>query len=136
MACYHDPSFLRVSIVNNATLLYRVISPAMLVQLGHVSSQAFRPRSSDRKLLSVYDGDLITPPDACRQYTRADDNQPVGVLAVSHAECSAQSLSVRADPAPFHAHALIDFTPFGSNEIRRKSVSLRDVAVARGWLPC
>lgn len=122
--------------MNDDTLLYRVIA-AMLLQAGKVSSQAFRPKKpSDKKLLSVYDGDRIDSEAACRHYTRAGDNPPAGVLAVSVAECSSQCLSVRADPAPFPEHALIDFTPFGTNEIKRKSKFLRDAAVVRGWLPC
>ena len=120
--------------MNDGTLLYRVISTAMWLQSGHVSSQAFRPRPSDRKLLSVYAGDLITPREAWRHYTKDYDNPPVGVLAVSVAECSARSLSVRADPAPFPEHVVIDFGPFGTNEIKRKSASLRDAATARGWM--
>lgn len=121
--------------MNDDTLLYRVIDAAMLLQAGKVSSQAFRPKPSDNKLLSVYDGDRIDSKAACRHYTRNSDNPPVGVLAVSVAECSSQCLSVRADPAPFPEHALIDFTPFGTSKIKRKSERLRDAAMVRGWLP-
>lgn len=117
------------------TLLYRIIGAAMLLQAGRVSSQAFRPKPSDNKLLSVYDGDRIDSEAACRHYTKDVGNPPAGVLAVSVAECSSQSLSVRADPTPFPEHALIDFTPFGTNKIKRKSERLRDAAMVRGWLP-
>lgn len=120
--------------MNDGTLLHRVISAAVLLQAGHVSSQAFRPRPSDGKLLSVYDGDLIAPRDAWRHYTSDNNGPPVGVLAVSVAECSARGLSVRADPESFPEHVLIDFRPFGTNEIKRKSASLRDAAMTRGWM--
>lgn len=120
--------------MNNDTLLYRIIGASMLLQAGQVSSQAFHPRPSDNKLLSVYDGDRINPKAARRHYTRDDDNPPVGVLAVSVAECSSQCLSVRADPIPFPEHALIDFSPFGTSSIKRKSKRLRDAAMVRGWL--
>ena len=120
--------------MNDESLLYRVISPAVWLQSGHVSSQAFRPRPRDNKLLSVYDGDQIAPEAAWRHYTSDYDNPPVGVLAVTVAECSAQDLTVRADPVTFLEHALIDFRQFGTNQIKRKSVCLRDAAAVRGWL--
>ena len=120
--------------MNDDTLLYRIIGTDKLLQIGDVSSQAFRPKLSDNKLLSVYDGDLIDPETACQHYTRDGDNPPAGALAVSVAECRSQCLSVRADPASFPEHALIDFTPFGTNSIKRKSKRLRDAAMVRGWL--
>ncbi len=119
--------------MNEETLLHRVISATMWVQSGTVSSQAFRPRPSDNKQLSVYDGDQITPQDACSHYTREDQNPPLGVLAVTVLECSAQDLPVLPDPQTFLEHILIDFSKFGTNQIKRKSSSLRDCAVARGW---
>lgn len=121
--------------MNDDTLLYRIIGTSMLLQAGQVSSQAFRPRRIDNKLLSVYDGDRIDPEAACRHYTRDGDNPPSGVLAVSVSECNSQCLSVRADPEPFPEHVLIDFTPFGTSSIKRKSERLRDAAMVRGWLP-
>ena len=119
--------------MNNQTLLYRVISSAMWVQEGQVSSQAFRPRTSDNKLLSVYDGDQITPQEACAHYTRDDNNPPMGVLAVTVLECELQDLRVVADPQTFPEHVLIDFSKFGANQIKRRAALLRDAAVARGW---
>ena len=67
--------------MNNQTLLYRVISSAMWVQEGQVSSQAFRPRTSDNKLLSVYDGDQITPQEAC---ALIDDNVRIDYGKLRH----------------------------------------------------
>lgn len=119
--------------MNNQTLLYRVIGSAMWVQEGQVSSQAFRPRTSDNKRLSVYDGDQITPQRACAHYTRDPSSPPIGVLAVTRSECTAQGLPVVADPQAFAEHVLIDFSQFGINQIKRKSALLRDAAVARGW---
>ena len=119
--------------MNDETLLYRVISSGVWVQSGHVSSQAFRPRRSDNKRLSVYDGDQITPQDAWSHYTREDYRLSVGVLAVTVSECSAQDLPTLPDPQTFAEHVLIDFSKFGTNQIKRKSSLLRDFAVARGW---
>ena len=75
----------------------------------------------------------ITPQDAWSHYTREDYRLPVGVLAVTVSECSAQDLPVLPDPQTFAEHVLIDFSKFGTNQIKRKSSLLRDFAVARGW---
>ena len=119
--------------MNGCTLLYRVIN-SNYVQQGKVSSQAFRPRPQDCKRLSVYDGDQITPEDAWRHYTNDPSNPPAGVLAITVAQCCAEQLKVRPDPVPFPEHVLVDFTRYGTNQIKRKSERLRDKAVARGWL--
>ena len=119
--------------MNDATFLYRVIN-SNYVQGDVVSSQAFRPRRIDRKRLSAYDGDQINPEAAWWHYTNDMSDPPVGVLAVTVAECRAERLPVQPDPVPFPEHVLIDFTAFGTNQIKRKSESLRDKAVVRGWL--
>ena len=46
--------------MTGTTLLLRQIHPSF-VQDGRVTSQAFRPTPKDESLLSVYDGDQITP---------------------------------------------------------------------------
>ena len=119
--------------MNDNTLLYRVIN-SNYVQGDVISSQAFRPRPIDRKRLSAYGGDQISPDAAWRHYTRDPSDPPTGVLAVTVAECHAERLPVQPDPEPFPEHVLIDFTAFGTNQIKRKSESLRDNAVVRGWL--
>ena len=112
--------------MNDATLLYRVINPDRLLQASKISSQTFRPRKTDNKRLSVYDGDQITPEAAWRHYTNDLENLPVGILAVTVADCSSQPLPVVPDPIPFPEHTLIDFSSFGINQIKRKSEYLRD----------
>ena len=119
--------------MNDDTLLYRIINPDKLLQAGKVSSQAFRPRPTDNKRLSVYDGDQITPEAAWVHYTDDPENPPVGVLAVTVAECSAQALPVVPDPVSFPEHALIDFREFSTSQIKKKSGGLRDAAEKRGW---
>ena len=118
--------------MNGCTLLHRVIN-SNYVQRGKVSSQAFRPRPRDRRRLSVYDGDQITPEDAWRHYTSDLSNPPAGVLAVTVAQCCAELLAVQPDPVPFPEHVLVDFTEYGTNQIKRKSERLRNKAVVRGW---
>ncbi len=119
--------------MNGNTLLYRVIGSGMWLQDGQVASQAFRPRRIDGKLLSVYDGDQITPEAAWVHYTKDPSKPPAGVLAVTVSECLALDLHVLPDPETFPEHVLIDFRSFGTNQIKRKSESLRDAALARGW---
>ncbi len=119
--------------MNDCTLLYRVVN-SNYVQGDEVSSQAFRPRPQDRKRLSAYDGDQISPQAAWRHYTNDMSNPPAGVLGVTVSECSAEELPVQPDPVSFPEHVLIDFTEFGTNQIKKKSEHLRDKAIARGWL--
>ena len=119
--------------MNDNTLLYRVISSDMWIQEDLVASQSFRPRRIDNKLLSVYDGDQITPEAAWFHYAKSPTNPPAGVLAVTVSECLALDLPVIPDPETFSEHALIDFRAFGTNQIKRKSARLRDLALAHGW---
>jgi hypothetical protein len=44
--------------MTEATLLLRQVHPSF-IQHGRVTSQVFRPTLKDKRLLSVYDGDLI-----------------------------------------------------------------------------
>ena len=57
--------------MNDYTLLYRVVN-SNYVQDGKVSSQAFRPRPRDRKRLSVYDGDRISPDCPCAHLAKIE----------------------------------------------------------------
>lgn len=119
--------------MNENTLLYRVIGSGMWIQEDQVASQSFRPRRIDNKLLSVYDGDQITPEAAWLHYTKDPSNPPAGVLAVTVSECLALDLPVVPDPETFPEHVLIDFSAFGTNQVKRKAERLRDLALVRGW---
>lgn len=119
--------------MNNDTLLLRQIHPGF-VQDGRPSSQAFRPTPKDEQMLSVYDGDQITPADAFEHYSKNLELGSSGVLAVSMEECGAIELSVTPDPAPFPEHALIDFSAHGKSTIEKKAKLLKAKAEARGWL--
>ena len=120
--------------MNDYTLLHRVIKPYWLVQNEVVSSQAFRPEPWDENLMSVYDGDQMTAEKAWYHYTR-DPNKPPppGVLSVTVPEYTAQELPVCPDHCTFPEHVLIDYRGFWTNQIKRKSANLRDIAVERGW---
>ena len=120
--------------MNDDTLLHRVVKPHWLVQNDVVSSQAFRPEPRDDSLMSVYDGDQITAAGAWNHYTRDPEKAPPpGVLSVTFAEFTEEGLPVCPDPDTFPEHVLIDYGGLGTNQIKRKSANLRDIAVERGW---
>lgn len=116
-----------------STLLLRQIHPTF-VQAGRVTSQAFRPTPKDESLLSVYDGDLISPEAAWGHFTATPERRSAGVMAVSVAECTTENLPARPDPEPFPEHAIIDFSGLSDNQAEKKGKKLRSAAEARGWL--
>lgn len=115
------------------TLLLRQINPSF-IQAGRVTSQAFRPTPKDEMKLSVYDGDRIRPQAAWQQFTATPGCRSAGVMAVAHAECTAEQLPVTADGIPFPEHVSIDFSAFGKGEIEKKAKVLTRQAQGRGWL--
>ena len=117
--------------MNPDTLLLRQINPFWL-QNGRVTSQAFRPTPKDAKLLSVYDGDLISPQNAWQHFTGAGYTS-IGVLAVTVCECGALSLSARSVPEPFPEHAVIDYSGLGTSAIDKTAKLLNAKAALRGW---
>ena len=54
------------------SLPFRQVNPRF-VREGRITSQVFRPTPKDKKLLSVYDGDLITARDAYRTTDQWED---------------------------------------------------------------
>jgi hypothetical protein len=115
-----------------ATLLLRQVHPSW-VQAGRASSQVFTPTPKDRNCLSVYDGDQITAQDSWAHFTTALGCRSVGVLAVTVAECEAQGIEARSDPAPYPEHVLVDFGQRRGSEVRRIASHLRNAAEGRGW---
>lgn len=116
-----------------ATLLLRQINPSF-IQAGRVTSQAFRPTPKDENRLSVYDGDQMQPPAAWRHFTTTPGCRSAGVMAITHAECTAEQLPISPDGVPFPAHVSIDFSAFGKSEIEKKAKVLTRQAQVRGWL--
>ena len=115
------------------TLLYRQVNPRWL-QKGQVTSQAFKPTKKDERLLSVYDGDQITPENAWLHFTRNVGSKSAGVVGVSVAERNQLELPVRPDPNLFPEHAVIDFTGLSRGAMERKADALKIFAITRGWL--
>jgi hypothetical protein len=118
-------------------LLFRQINPGF-VHESRVTSQAFRPTPKDEGQLSVSLSSLTSAQTAYELYTAGRQLDSAGVMGVTRGECSALELRVVADPllAPVEdpAHALVDFTDFGTNQIEKKSKKLGRKANARGWL--
>ncbi len=118
--------------MTGATLLLRQVHPSF-IQAGRVTSQAFRPTPKDEGLLSVYDGDQITPAAAWDHFTRTLASASVGSLAVTVDECTAEQLAAKPDPEPFLEHVVVDFTALSDNQAEKKGKKLRVKAEARGW---
>ena|SRR5258708_5964918 len=118
--------------MTNATFLLRHVHPSF-VQAGRVTSQAFRPTPKDESLLSVYDGDQITPEASWAHFINTQYCRSIGVLAVTVDECSAESLPARPDPQLFPEHAVIDFVGLTDKQIETTGKKLRVKAEARGW---
>ena len=114
------------------TLLYRQIHPNF-IQNGRPTTQAFRPTPKDENQLSVYDGDKIQPQASWQHYTDVLKLSSAGVMAVTNAECSAQSLPVVADGKPFPEHCSIDFSGLKKSAIEKAAKVLAACAVTRGW---
>ncbi len=117
--------------MTDGTLLLRQIHP-LFIQLGRVTSQAFRPTPKDNHKLSVYDGDLIAPEASWRHY-RSRELQSVGVMAISVGECKKEDLIVASSPEIFPEHAHIDFHQYSSSQCENKGKKLKNAAEIRGW---
>ena len=98
-------------------------------------SIAFLPKPSDAGLLSVYDGDQISPEASHRHYTQASGLQSMGVWAVTVRETEAAVLPSRLDvEGHYPEHAVIDFTAYSKKEQEKKAKILVGKANARQCL--
>ena len=114
------------------SLLFRHVNPNF-VREGRITSQVFKPTPKDKKLLSVYDGELITAQNAYMHNTVRLGFSSVGVVAVTPAECGKLGLPVNSDPIPVREHAVIDFQGCSNTQIINKAKYLKDAALRRGW---
>lgn len=119
--------------MNSSTFLLRQINPAF-VQLGRVTSQAFRPTPKDQHSLSAYHGDMIDAAAAWNHFTESLGLCSVGVQAITVSECVAVELSARRAPEEFPEHAVIDFSGHSKSLVERKAKQLTACASVRGWL--
>lgn len=124
--------------MDNNTLLLRHVHPSWMI--GNIisqqtfSSQVFKPTPKDGGLLSVYNGNIYQPCDSYEHYTKTLGLQSVGVVAVTHEECSQVSLPVIEDNDPFEGHCSIDYRELSSNDARKAASILKMKAQNRNWL--
>jgi hypothetical protein len=120
--------------MNSGTMLLRQVHPSFFSD-GQLLSQAFIPFPKDTGGLSVYDGDVISPREAFRHYTKQQNLQSIGVWAVQCQEANTLDLSCRPDPLPENpAHALIDFGDLPQKAWRKLAKKLRNFALTHGCL--
>ena len=119
--------------MTSETLLLRQIHPSF-VQNGRATSQAFRPTPKDESQLSLDNGDKVLPEVAWRRFSLQPECSSYGVMAVSHGECSTNSIRVVEDGAPYPEHCYIDFSSFGTKASERIGKKLAALAHSRGWL--
>ena len=117
------------------TLLFRIVHVSW-VQGDAITSQVFQPAPTGEGFLSVYYGGSWSPEDAWNRFTSLllGAHHFVGVVGVTVAECQVLDLPVKPMPDALDEHAVIDFSGLNRNQVRRKSIILREFAVARGWL--
>ena len=119
--------------MNSVTQLYRQVHPKF-VQNNRVTSQAFRPNENDEGLLSVYDGDQITPKSSWEHYTSELELRSAGVVAVTVGECESLGIDAILDGVPYPEHASLNLSIFTTGELKNIAKLLRKQANDRGWL--
>lgn len=119
--------------MNPDTLLLRQVHPSF-VQQDRITSQVFRPTPKDENLLSVDNGDMISPVDSWKRFISNPSCQSAGVMAVSFAETEQANLAVIEDGTPYPEHCSIDFSDLSGGEIAKKAKKLKIAAEEKGWL--
>ena len=129
--------------LNDDTLLQRQVHPDF-VQDDQVTSQAFtpmidkaKPVDDQKRTLSVYDGDQISPVASWSHYTQELGRESVGVVGVLVRECAERGLGVFADGVPYKEHAYIDFEvvpDLTGNKIQKLAKRLAVLARKHEWL--
>ena len=116
------------------TQLLRNVNPTWMKPDGKISSQLFKPTKKDEMKPSVYDGDQMSASDCWDHFTKTLGNRSLGVMAVTHGECTGLGVAVHPDPETFKEHALLDFTCLTRKQVDGLAKKLTDLAVDRGWL--
>ena len=115
------------------TLLLRQVNPSFL-QNGRVTSQIFRPTPKDQDMLSVDNGDRVTPEQSFFRFTSVPACRSHGVMAVSVNECTDCHLQIIEDGYPYPEHCSINFCGNSKSQIEKHAKVLRSNAEKRGWL--
>lgn len=122
-----------------AALLFRQIHPSFVSSDGRVSSRVFDPLRSggdqgrERRVLSAYDGSLISAQSAFEHYTDELGRNSCGVLAVNEDECASLGISVERDAAGFPEHVSLNFDGLSRRSITDAAKRLLAFAMENGW---
>ena len=116
-----------------ATPLLRQVHPSWVKADGTAASIAFWPFPKDAGLLSVDDGERVTPEISWRRFVARPECSSAGVWAFTVGEATGLGLTVEVDPLPENPeHASVDFRPFMEKEQKARAKVLSSVANARG----
>ena len=116
-----------------ATPLLRQVNPSWKKEDGSAASIAFWPFPKDEGLLSVDDGDRVTPKASWRRFVARFPS--AGVWAVTLKEVAEADLPAREDPLPDNPeHAVVDFTALSEKQQKAKAKILSGHANRRGCL--
>ena len=128
--------------MDDNTLLLRSVNELLTAPDGAIAPREFRPHPErDNGKLSTQNGDAMTPAamwqirNAASRARNPDSVRPLGIAAVSVAECRRLGLSVIADgttDAPHHVS--IDFSAIPAGQWRTVAVALAQIATDRGLL--
>jgi len=118
--------------MNSETELLRQAHPKFCKD-GLVTSQAFYPFPKDEGLLSVDDGDKISPEESHKRFTETLGYQSESVWSVTAAEADVEQVPANADPLADNAeHCLLNFSAHNDKKCRKIAKKLKIFALDRG----
>jgi len=116
-----------------ATQLFRQVHPNWVKDDGTAASIAFWPFPKDDGLLSVDDGDRVTPEASWTRFVAKPNCASGGVWSFTVQEASDHGLPALDDPLPDNAeHVVVDFTAFPEKQQKAKAKLISKPANARG----
>jgi hypothetical protein len=117
------------------TPLFRQVHPNWIKEDGVVASISFLPFPKDEALLSVDDGDRVTPRASWERYVAQANCSSGGVWAATVEEAAQIDLPSRENPVEGNPeHAVIDFSAFTEKQQKAKAKLLSSRANIRGCL--
>ncbi len=115
--------------------LLRQVHPNWVKADGTAASIAFWPFPKDAGMLSVDDGENVTPEMSWRRFVSSAECASGGVWAFTVGEAAALGLVARPDPVPGNPdHVAVDFRPFPEKQQKAKAKILSGAANTRGCL--
>ena len=120
-------------------LVFRQVHRDQIDETNRVMSGTFNPlvtggqEGKRLRVLSAYDGGLVSAEDAYRHYTQELGLSSVGVMALSVQECMEMGIEVDYDGSGFPAHVSLRFPRLSRRATMLLAKDLIDLALARGW---